>query len=149
MTDTTFPDSTAVNQRIREVRGLIEQHKAAVGALEAELRLLLEMAGRRPWDGSDQPSLFPTEDQFRLFLGDAMYEVFRPFRRLGRGPGLIRAEEEPDQVPPGLLDRLPTGAVLGPRLPGGPVADHRESLHRLPFHEPRLSLMVRNCWYSV
>jgi hypothetical protein len=67
MTNTTFPDPRAINARIREVREAIEQHKATIGALEAELRLLLEAAGRRPGDGSDQPTLFPTEGLLRLF----------------------------------------------------------------------------------
>jgi hypothetical protein len=67
MIDTAFPDPRALSARIREVREAIEQHKAAVSALEAELRQLLEAAGRRPGDGSDQQSLFPTEDQLRLF----------------------------------------------------------------------------------
>ncbi len=56
-------------------------------------------------------------------------------RRLGRGAGLVGPEEEPDEVPPGLLDRVPTGPVRAPRLPGGAVPPHRESSHGIPSHE--------------
>jgi len=54
-------------ESIRALRAEIAERRAQVLALEAELARLLADAGRRPGDGSDQPALFITDAQVRLF----------------------------------------------------------------------------------
>jgi hypothetical protein len=56
------------------------------------------------------------------------------FRDLGRGAGLVGPQEQLDGVPPGLLDRVAAGPVLGLRLVGRQVPGDGESLHRIPSH---------------
>jgi hypothetical protein len=52
---------------IREQRRHVEQYRALLAAAEAELARMLAAAGRRPGDGSDQPSLFQADAQGALF----------------------------------------------------------------------------------
>ena len=59
------PDGSA--EAIRAVRAEIAERLARLLALEAELIRLLAEAGRRPGDGSDQPALFLTDAQSKLF----------------------------------------------------------------------------------
>ena len=59
------PDGSA--EAIRVIRAEIAERRARLLALEAELIRLLAEAGRRPGDGSDQPALFLTDAQSKLF----------------------------------------------------------------------------------
>jgi hypothetical protein len=61
----TASDGSA--ESIRALRVEIAERRARLLALEAELARLLADAGRRPGDGSDQPALFVTDAQVRLF----------------------------------------------------------------------------------
>ena len=54
-------------ESIRALRAEIAERRAQLLGLEAELVRLLAGAGRRPGDGSDQPALFLTDAQERLF----------------------------------------------------------------------------------
>jgi hypothetical protein len=51
------------------LRQLIDRHERELADLRRELRACLEAAGRRPGDGSDQPSLFGAAAQPSLFEG--------------------------------------------------------------------------------
>jgi hypothetical protein len=59
--------ATPTAQDIREQRRHVEQYRAILAAAEAELQRMLAAAGRRPGDGSDQPGLFLSDNQLRLW----------------------------------------------------------------------------------
>ena len=52
---------------IRQQRRHVEQCRAVLAAAAAELARMLVAAGRRPGDGSDQPTLFELSAQPRLW----------------------------------------------------------------------------------
>ena len=63
----TPTDPADINRQIRAAERALADRRAEVAALEAELRRLRDLAGRRPGDGSDQPALFPRDAQGNLF----------------------------------------------------------------------------------
>jgi hypothetical protein len=56
-----------MNDRIRELRAELAALDSRRRELQFELAAALAEAGRRPGDGSDQPTLFDPEAQSRLF----------------------------------------------------------------------------------
>ena len=56
-----------MRERIRVVREALAGVEVLREALEAELRELVEAAGLRPGDGTDQPALFEADEQQKLF----------------------------------------------------------------------------------
>lgn len=62
-------DGTRPVDRVAEIRSQIAHHREVVAQLEDELAAELQRQGRRPGDGSDQPSLFECERQPSLFGG--------------------------------------------------------------------------------
>lgn len=62
-----FPDPAARSARIRELRAERADLERQLRQVEHELTVCLIAADRRPPDGSDQPALFPADEQQQLF----------------------------------------------------------------------------------
>jgi hypothetical protein len=73
MTDPTAPPTPA---DVRDARARVDELRRQLADAERVLRQLLEAVGRRPGDGSDQPELFESEAQPRLWC-----QVTIPTRR--------------------------------------------------------------------
>jgi hypothetical protein len=60
-------EGAGINERVRQLRLWIADLQVSLASMEAELQELLAARGSRPGDGSDQPVLFETEEQLKLF----------------------------------------------------------------------------------
>jgi hypothetical protein len=63
----TDPTSHPIPTAVRTARARVVELRRQLADAERELLLLLDAAGRRPGDGSDQPALFMADDQPRLW----------------------------------------------------------------------------------
>lgn len=56
-----------IDQAVTRARAVLAEWRLQVEQLEDELAALLQLAGRRPEDGSDQPALFETDATPSMF----------------------------------------------------------------------------------
>jgi hypothetical protein len=63
----TDPVTSPTCADVRAARARVDDLRRQLADAELVLRQLLEAAGRRPGDGTDQPGLFPADDQARLW----------------------------------------------------------------------------------